>query len=99
MPKHAMKIHLSADITVKKDGDGFHASCPSFSWVHAYGKSEKEAVEGARDGIIASVLSLQKHNEPIPCCTVIEEDMVQEEADIPKHIFRENIPISIPCMA
>ncbi len=99
MLKHVMRIHIGADIAIVKDGEGFHAFCPSFSWVHAYGKTEKDALEEARDGIIASVLSLHKHNEPIPCCTVVEEDMVPEEFAAPKRIFHETIPVSLPCAA
>lgn len=53
-------------ICVKADEPGFHAFCHGLAGVHTYGITKEEAVDSARDAIIANLKSLVKHGDPIP---------------------------------
>ncbi len=53
-------------ICVRRDEPGFHAFCPSLPGVHTYGLTKKEALDSVKDAIMAYLLSLAKHHEPIP---------------------------------
>lgn len=59
-PKHKYEF------VVEKDNDGYHAYCPGLKGIHVYGKNETEALENAKDAVIAYLDSLQKHGEPLP---------------------------------
>ena len=53
-------------ICVRRDEPGFHAFCPSLPGVHTYGLTKEEAVDNVKDAIMAYLVSLAKHHEPIP---------------------------------
>lgn len=57
---------ISANILVEPDGNSFYATCPAFKGLHTCGNTEKEAIENVRNAVVAYVLSLIKHGEPIP---------------------------------
>ena len=60
------EITVRLRIVVERDGDEFHAYCPALKGLHTFGRTEEEAVQNARDGAIAYLLSLIKHGDPIP---------------------------------
>jgi len=94
-----MHIQLCVDIAVVKDESEFHAFCPAFKGLHVYGATVKEAIKNACDAVTAYVSSLIKHNEPIPCCKIIDEDMLPDGLDIKKRdIYHRNvaIPMGVP---
>jgi predicted RNase H-like HicB family nuclease len=53
--------HLFIDVCVEPDGDGFHAWCPAHIGLHTCGATEAEALENARNAIIAYQTSELKH--------------------------------------
>jgi predicted RNase H-like HicB family nuclease len=68
-----LSINLSVNIVVRKDGDGYYATCPSFKGLHVFGVTRGEALKHASDAVVAYSLSFIKHNEPIPCDNIIKE--------------------------
>jgi len=84
---------ITAYIIVEPDDDSFYATCPAFKGLHTYGDTEKEAIENVKNAIIAYVLSLLKHGEPIPCCTIIEKKKYKKLFRSNVKTFYENIPI------
>ncbi|MDI6740639.1 MAG: type II toxin-antitoxin system HicB family antitoxin [Candidatus Edwardsbacteria bacterium] len=89
------KFRINVNIFVEKDGDEFHAFCPTFRGLHTCGATRKEAVENVNDAIKAYVVSLLKHGEPIPCCEVI-----QDEYPAPKfHRISKDIQLSLVACA
>lgn len=63
-------------ILIDQDEDGiFVAECPSLPGCISQGKNRREALENIQDAIRGYLLSLKKHNEPIP--PSIEEEIVE----------------------
>jgi predicted RNase H-like HicB family nuclease len=60
------KNRLGIIICIEKDGPGYHAYCPKLKGLHVYGDTEDEAKINAKDAILAYLMSLVKHDEPIP---------------------------------
>jgi len=66
-------------IVLYQDEDGFWvAECPSLPGCISQGKTRREALENIKDAIEGYLISLKKHNEPIP--PSIEEEMVEVHA-------------------
>ena len=84
---------ISANILIEPDENSFYATCPAFEGLHTCGDSEEEAIENVKNAIVAYVLSLIKHNEPIPCCKIIEEKKFKAMTRPKVKSFKENIPI------
>ncbi|MBI5066461.1 type II toxin-antitoxin system HicB family antitoxin [Candidatus Woesearchaeota archaeon] len=54
-------------IVLEKDEDGiFVAECPSLPGCVSQGKTRAEAMKNAKEAIKGYLVSLKKHNEPIP---------------------------------
>ena len=54
-------------ILIEQDEDGvFVTECPSLPGCISQGKTSKEALENIQDAIKGYLISLKKHNEPIP---------------------------------
>lgn len=100
MTSHKIKFLLRVDIIVTKDGSEYHAFCPAFKGLHVFGVTVKEAIENAKHGIVANVISLFKHKEPIPCCEIIEESSLSDiipYVNLRRHIHTENVTIPLTC--
>lgn len=66
-------------IIVEEDEDGMYvAQCPILSGCVSQGKTREEALVNIKDAIYGYLVSLKKHNEPIP--PPIEEEMVEVSA-------------------
>lgn len=99
MSTHIIKFAVSVNIIVVKDGNEYYASCPTFKGVHVPGRTIKNAINNAKEAIGATIFSLLKHNEPIPCCEVLSEDMIPDSMTVKefkKHLHHENISIDYP---
>ncbi len=99
MPTHVIKFQVSVNIIVLKDGNEYYASCPAFKGVHVPGRRVKDAIINAKDAIAANIFSLLKHNEPIPCCEVLDEDMLPDSMtlkELKKHLHHENVSVNYP---
>jgi predicted RNase H-like HicB family nuclease len=63
-------------VVLTRDEDGFYiAEVPSLPGCISQGKTRKEAIDNIKDAIIGYLVSLKKHNEPIP--PSIEEETVE----------------------
>ncbi|MFO7882706.1 MAG: type II toxin-antitoxin system HicB family antitoxin [Kosmotogaceae bacterium] len=63
-------------ILIEQDEDGiFVAECPSLPGCISQGKTREEVLENIQDAIKGYLISLEKHNEPIP--PSIEEEIVE----------------------
>ena len=61
---------------IEQDEDGnFVAQCPTLPGCISQGKSREEVLDNIRDAISGYLVSLKKHNEPIP--PPIEEETVE----------------------
>ncbi len=60
------RLVFSLEVIVEPDGGGFHAYAPALKGVHTCGQTEEEALESAKDAIIAYLDSLIEHGDPIP---------------------------------
>ena len=98
MPSPELKIAFQVDIIVKPDGDGFHAFCPSLKGLHMDGKTKDEALENAKVAIIAYLLSLIKHNDPIPIHFFVIKEKDYKQL-VPHNAQRYTERISLPAFA
>ncbi|MBI4455094.1 MAG: type II toxin-antitoxin system HicB family antitoxin [Acidobacteria bacterium] len=57
---------MKVTVVLERDGDSFHAYCPGLKGLHVGGSTEGEALENAKDAVIAYLDSLYKAGEPIP---------------------------------
>ena len=87
MSKSKVSFLLNVDICVEKDENKYHAFCPAFKGLHTHGDTLKEAIENAKKAIVAYVISLMKHKEPIPCCRIVREECKDE-------VYNENVQIT-----
>ena len=63
-------------ILISQDEDGmFVVECPSLPGCISQGKTRSEALKNIQDAIHGYLVSLKKHNEPIPF--PIEEEIVE----------------------
>ncbi len=66
-------------IVIEEDEDGFFVvSCPSLPGCISQGKTREEAVQNITDAIEGYLISLKKHNDPIP--PPIEEEVIEVDA-------------------
>ena len=59
-------MKFTAVIVIEPDGDGYHAYCPALKGLHTMGETRDEAIANAKDAVVAYLLSLTKHDDPIP---------------------------------
>ena len=63
-------------ILIQEDEDGiFVAECPTLPGCISQGRTRAEAIMNIQDAISGYIVSLKKHNEPIP--PAITEEMVE----------------------
>ena len=63
-------------ILIQQDEDGIYVvECPTLPGCISQGKSRKEAIENIHDAIKGYLISLEKHNEPIP--PSINEEIIE----------------------
>ena len=66
-------------IIIEQDENGiFISECPNFPGCVSQGKTRMEAVRNIKDAMKGYILSLKKHNEPIP--PSIDEEVVELNA-------------------
>lgn len=66
-------------ITIEQDEDGtYTVKCPNLPGCISQGKTREEALRNIKDAIEGYLISLKKHNEPIP--PSIEEEVVEVRA-------------------
>ncbi len=66
-------------IVIEEDEDGaFVAECPSLPGCISQGKTRLEALKNIKDAMKGYLVSLKKHNEPIP--PAITEEVVEVNA-------------------
>jgi len=62
----SMKPRFEIGIIVEADGDAFYAHCPALPGLHVDGETEQEAIDNAKDAVIAYLQSMVKHGDPVP---------------------------------
>lgn len=80
-----MQLKLKVRLNVEPDGDGFHVYCPELKGMHACGDTVDEALENGIEGVRLYVVSLLKHNEPLPL------GVLEPEPHSVAHIFHQLI--------
>ena len=66
-------------VLIEQDEDGgFVAECPSLPGCISQGETRNEALKNIQDAIKGYLVSLKRHNEPIP--SSIEEEVVEVTA-------------------
>lgn len=60
------KLVLKIPVIIEKDTVGYHAFCPIFKSIHVDGETEDEAFTNIEEAVDVYILSLIKHDEPIP---------------------------------
>lgn len=65
-------------ILLEKDEDMYVAECSTLPGCISQGKSRIEAIRNIREAIKGYILSLKKHNEPIP--PSIDEELIEVNA-------------------
>ena len=66
-------------VVIEQDEDGiFVAECTSLPGCVSQGSTREEALENVKDAIAGYLVSLKKHNEPIP--PSIDEEVVEVNA-------------------
>lgn len=76
MKKDKLTLQISVDIVIVKDGSEYHGFCPPFKGLHVPGKTVKETLKNAKEAIAGYIISLIKHDEPIPFCKIIENTKI-----------------------
>lgn len=91
------EIEFKVRVVTEPDGPSFHSYCPALKGLHTSGDTEEEALENAKDAIIAYLESLIKHGDPIPIGVGIEKTKTK------KFLFRnhskrhtEDLVLAIP---
>lgn len=53
-------------VVIEKDGEGYHAYCPSLKGLHVGGQTKSEAIKNVNDAVVLYVESMLKNGEDIP---------------------------------
>jgi len=77
-------LNFEVYVMVEPDDDGFHVYCPALKGLHVAGATEEEALQNARDAVLAYIRSLMKHGDPIPL-GILPQDAVPSEAHHGRH--------------
>jgi predicted RNase H-like HicB family nuclease len=72
------KAFIRVQIFIKKDGEGYHAFCPALEGLHVGGNTLEEVKQNAKDAVEAYLLSLIKHDEPIPLGDIIAKPTINQ---------------------
>lgn len=80
----SLPIGFRVQVIIEPDGAGFHVYCPALKGLHTCGDTEKEALENAKDAIIAYLKSLMKHGDPIPIGVEIQKGIRKGVPLLPK---------------
>lgn len=67
-------MQYKVELTIEKDGDGFHAFCPVLPGLHVGGDTKDEVLEYAKDAVIAYLQSMIKHGEALPIAYTTHND-------------------------
>ena len=90
------RLRLRVSVVVEADGDGYHAYCPAFKGLHAAGKTEDDAVAGARAAALAYLQSMVSHGDPIPVGPDCEVARTGEDVPIPASAILKRLELSWP---
>lgn len=77
MPNRTLRLKIR--FVVERDGDEFHAFCPDLKGVHAAGATQAEAIEQGKKAVELYVLSLLKHDEPLPVGVLVDRTVSVRE--------------------
>lgn len=92
----AGQIGFKIEIIVEPDDEGFYAYCPALEGLHTCGDTESEAIQNARDAVIAYLGSLIKHNDPIPL-GILNRERAHTVSREPKYktSYEEDIAVAV----
>jgi predicted RNase H-like HicB family nuclease len=65
------EITVQVTVFIEKDGDVFYAHSPTMPGVHVEGETEAEVKQNVKEAATAYLMSLIKHNDPLPIGTTI----------------------------
>lgn len=65
-PGKASSRIIQLHVIVERDGEGYYVYCPALKGLHVGGTTKKEALQNAKNAAEAYIMSLLKHNEPLP---------------------------------
>lgn len=88
MPAMSLPIEFKVQVIIEPDETGFHAYCPALKGLHTSGDTEKEALENAKDAVIAYLKSLIKHGDPIPIGGEVRKGIKERVPLFKNHIKR-----------
>ena len=77
-------ITFRIEFIIEPDDGQFHAFCPALKGLHVAGSTAQEALQNAKDGAEAYLMSLIKHNEAIPLEVVAVESSAKSTASAKK---------------
>ena len=89
-------LRLRVSVVVEPDGDGYHAYCPAFKGLHVAGETEDDALEGAREAVMAYLKSIVSHGDPIPVGPDCEVARSGESVSIPPTATLKPLELSWP---
>lgn len=72
------EIPVKVTVFIEKDGDVFYAYSPTMPGVHVEGETEAEVKQNIKEAANAYLISLIKHNDPLPIGTTITEPPLAE---------------------
>jgi len=81
------EITVRVTVFIENDEGVFYAYSPTMPGLHVEGETEDEVKQNVKDATVAYLISLIKHNDPLPIGTTVKE--------FPRarpYIFTESIP-------
>jgi predicted RNase H-like HicB family nuclease len=61
-----LRLRLTLDVVIEKDGKSFHAFCPGLKGLHVDGRTEDEALQNAEHAANSYIASLIRQGDPLP---------------------------------
>jgi predicted RNase H-like HicB family nuclease len=77
-PGKTSKRIIQLHVIVERDGEGYYAYCPVLKGLHVGGATKEEVLQNAQNAAEAYIMSLIKHNEPIPASECKPNDFLQK---------------------
>ena len=66
-------IVIKVTVFIEQDNGVFYAHSPTMPGLHVEGETEQEVEKHVEDAVVAYLISLIKHNDPLPIAEVVSE--------------------------
>jgi predicted RNase H-like HicB family nuclease len=85
-------LQLKVTVIIQPDGNAYHAYSPGLKGLHVDGSTVEEALDNAKDAVLAYLDSLATHGDPLPLGPDLSVEEI-EESRVPAGAFLRSLEL------